>query len=84
MEAVFRLLENRVGVEFEDLLADSVAPSRFNMVLLLGLAGCAVLLAVALQSITDYPLRNQSLLAFAALALLLLVRFGQSSRETRS
>ena len=30
----------------EDLLADSVAPSRFNMVLLLGLALCAVLLAV--------------------------------------
>jgi putative ABC transport system permease protein len=30
----------------EDLLADSVAPSRFNMVLLVGLALCAVLLAV--------------------------------------
>jgi putative ABC transport system permease protein len=30
----------------EDLLAGSVAPSRFNMVLLLGLASCAVLLAV--------------------------------------
>lgn len=30
----------------EGLLADSVAPSRFNMVLLLGLASCAVLLAV--------------------------------------
>jgi putative ABC transport system permease protein len=30
----------------EDLLADSVAPSRFNMALLLGLALCAVLLAV--------------------------------------
>jgi putative ABC transport system permease protein len=30
----------------EDLLADSVAPSRFNMALLLGLAACAVLLAV--------------------------------------
>jgi ABC-type antimicrobial peptide transport system permease subunit len=30
----------------EDLLADSVAPSRFNMALLLGLAVCAVLLAV--------------------------------------
>jgi putative ABC transport system permease protein len=30
----------------EDLVADSVAPSRFNMALLLGLALCAVLLAV--------------------------------------
>ncbi len=30
----------------EDLLAESVASSRFNMVLLLGLASCAVLLAV--------------------------------------
>jgi len=30
----------------EELLADSVAPSRFNMALLLGLASCAVLLAV--------------------------------------
>jgi len=30
----------------EELLAGSVAPTRFNMVLLLGLAACAVLLAV--------------------------------------
>jgi putative ABC transport system permease protein len=30
----------------EDLLAGSVAPTRFNMALLLGLAACAVLLAV--------------------------------------
>jgi putative ABC transport system permease protein len=30
----------------QDLVADSVAPSRFNMALLLGLALCAVLLAV--------------------------------------
>jgi len=37
--------------------------------------GCgAVLLAVALQSITDYPLRNQTMLAVAAFALLLLAR----------
>lgn len=37
-------------------------------------AGSAVLLAVALQSLVDYPLRNQALLALAALALALLVR----------
>ncbi len=37
--------------------------------------GCgALLLAVALQSITDYPLRNQTMLAVAAFALLLLAR----------
>lgn len=39
-------------------------------------AGSAVLLAIALQSLVDYPLRNQALLALAALALVLLVRFG--------
>jgi exopolysaccharide production protein ExoQ len=32
------------------------------------------LLAIALQSITDYPLRNQTILAFAGFALLLLAR----------
>ena len=30
----------------EDLVADSIAPSRFNMILVLGLACCAVLLAL--------------------------------------
>jgi O-antigen ligase len=39
-------------------------------------AGSAFLLAIALQSITDYPLRNQTILAFAGLALLLLTRIG--------
>jgi len=37
-------------------------------------AGSGFLLVCALQSITDYPLRNQAMLAFAAFALLLLVR----------
>lgn len=37
-------------------------------------AGGAFLLAIALQSITDYPLRNQTILAFAGFALLLLTR----------
>lgn len=39
-----------------------------------GWAGGTFLLAIALQSITDYPLRNQSILAFAGFALLLLAR----------
>jgi len=39
-------------------------------------SGAVILLAVALQSITDYPLRNQSMLAIAALALLMLARCG--------
>ncbi|WP_143738060.1 O-antigen ligase family protein [Erythrobacter donghaensis] len=37
-------------------------------------SGSAFLLAIALQSITDYPLRNQTILALAGLALLLLAR----------
>ncbi|MEO0462963.1 MAG: O-antigen ligase family protein [Pseudomonadota bacterium] len=46
-------------------------------------SGAAVLLAIALQSITDYPLRNQSMLAVGSLALLLLVRGGEPSRTKR-
>ena len=46
-------------------------------------SGGVVLLAIALQSVTDYPLRNQSVLAFAAFALVLLARFGKSPEETR-
>lgn len=41
-----------------------------------GWAGGSFLLAIALQSITDYPLRNQTILAFAGFALLLLARSG--------
>ena len=44
-------------------------------------AGSAVLLALALQSLVDYPLRNQALLALAALALVLLMRFGTSGER---
>lgn len=40
----------------------------------LGWSGSAFLLAVALQSITDYPLRNHTLLALAGFATLVLVR----------
>ena len=45
-------------------------------------SGAVILLAIALQSITDYPLRNQSLLAVGSFALLILARFGASRRET--
>ncbi|MEM7665249.1 MAG: O-antigen ligase family protein [Pseudomonadota bacterium] len=41
----------------------------------------AILLAVALQSITDYPLRNQTMLAIAAFALLMLARIAQGSGQ---
>ncbi|MCK0127176.1 O-antigen ligase family protein [Erythrobacter sp. F6033] len=44
-------------------------------------AGGAILIAVALQSITDYPLRNQSMLAVASFAFLLLARIGSRSAE---
>lgn len=37
-------------------------------------AGSAFLVGIALQSVTDYPLRNQTILALAGLALLLLIR----------
>ena len=47
-------------------------------------SGGIILLAIALQSITDYPLRNQSLLAIGAFALLILTRFSQDRREARS
>ncbi|MEM7780735.1 MAG: O-antigen ligase family protein [Pseudomonadota bacterium] len=45
-------------------------------------SGAIVLLAIALQSITDYPLRNHSMLAVGAYALLVLARFGQPRRGT--
>lgn len=47
-------------------------------------SGGIILLAIALQSITDYPLRNFSLLAFGGYALLLLARFGTPHREHRT
>lgn len=47
-------------------------------------SGAAILLTVAAQSITDYPLRNQTMLAVAAFALLVLARFGSGQRETRA
>lgn len=46
-------------------------------------AGSAFLLAIALQSITDYPLRNQTILAFAAYALLLLTRVAAGDGRAR-
>jgi O-antigen ligase len=46
-------------------------------------SGAAILLVIALQSITDYPLRNQTLLAVGGYALLILARFGASRQEAR-
>jgi exopolysaccharide production protein ExoQ len=47
-------------------------------------AGSAFMLAIALQSITDYPLRNQALLAFAGFALLLLARIAADGGRRRA
>lgn len=44
-------------------------------------AGAAILLTIALQSITDYPLRNQAMLAMAAFALLLVMKRSQDSKD---
>lgn len=43
----------------------------------------AFMLAIALQSITDYPLRNQTMLALAGYALLLLTRLGSDRRSPK-
>jgi O-antigen ligase len=47
-------------------------------------SGTLILSTIALQSITDYPLRNLSMLAFASLALLLLARFSAPSKGARA
>jgi exopolysaccharide production protein ExoQ len=47
-------------------------------------AGSTLLLAIALQSVTDYPLRSQTMLAFAGFALLLLARFAAASGKVRT
>lgn len=44
-------------------------------------SGSVFLTMIAAQSITDYPLRNQSILAFAAFALLLLTRISTMREE---
>jgi O-antigen ligase len=44
-------------------------------------AGSAFLLAIALQSVTDYPLRNQTILALGGFALLLLARVAAGEPE---
>ena len=43
-------------------------------------SGSAILISIAAQSAVDYPLRNQAILAVAAFALLLLLRFGERRR----
>ncbi|WP_185960227.1 O-antigen ligase family protein [Erythrobacter insulae] len=47
-------------------------------------AAASILLAIALQSITDYPLRNQAMLGIAAFALLLLARIAERPEEEAS
>lgn len=47
-------------------------------------AGGVFLLATALQSITDYPLRTQTLLAMAAFALLLLARVSMNQGQRKA
>ncbi|MEO1488014.1 MAG: O-antigen ligase family protein, partial [Pseudomonadota bacterium] len=63
-------------------LTGSARKSRHRMV---AWAGSAFLFAIALQSITDYPLRNQTILAAAGFALLILVRLGrpQDAKSTQ-
>lgn len=57
--------------------------SRRSQLAWAGWAGGAFLLAIALQSVTDYPLRNQTILAFAGFALLLLARAAAWTGEDR-
>ncbi|MDY7097221.1 MAG: O-antigen ligase family protein [Pseudomonadota bacterium] len=52
--------------------------SRFRTV---AWAGAAFLLAIMGQCVTDYPLRNQTILAAAGFALLVLIRFGEPDEE---
>ena len=47
-------------------------------------AGSAFLLMIALQSITDYPVRNQTVLVLAAYALLLVTRMATSTGRSRA
>jgi O-antigen ligase len=47
-------------------------------------SGSTFLLAIALQSITDYPLRNQTILALAGFALLVLSRTSSEQRSARA
>ena len=46
-------------------------------------AASAFMLSIALQSITDYPLRNQTMLAMAGFALLLLTRLASDRMRTK-
>ena len=58
--------------------------ARRSPIVWVGWAGAGFLLAIALQSITDYPLRNQTILAFGGFALLLLARSATASRRERA
>lgn len=46
-------------------------------------SGSGFLLAIALQSVTDYPMRNQTILALAGFALLMLARIAADQKGAR-
>jgi O-antigen ligase len=48
------------------------------------LAGTGILLAIALQSLLDYPLRNQTMLCMAAFAIVLLAAAGRAGEPKTS
>ncbi|OYW48291.1 MAG: hypothetical protein B7Y36_06540 [Novosphingobium sp. 28-62-57] len=57
----------------------SAGPQRWHT-----LASAGVLLAVALQSLLDYPLRNQTMLCLVAFAVVLLARQGRTAEPVSS
>lgn len=57
--------------------------ARHSLLRWVAWAGSAFLFAIALQSITDYPLRNQTILAFAGFALLVLARGAADHAKAR-
>lgn len=66
------------------LLAWFAWRARVSRLRWLAWAAAAFLLAIALQSLTDYPLRNQTMLAAAGLCLLILARIAsRTERESR-
>lgn len=69
-----------VGVWFV-LIAAMVWQARRSAYRFVAWAAGGSILAIALQSITDYPLRNQTMLATSAVALLILARIASERRE---
>ncbi|WP_338467593.1 O-antigen ligase family protein [Novosphingobium sp. ZN18A2] len=59
----------------------AVWKARFSIERRMAWTGAAVLGAIAAQSLLDYPLRNQTMLCVAAIAVLLLLRMGATPRN---